>query len=80
MEKQITLKELKKILSFDENASNNDFANDICCLLIHLGEAIKTNPNSSEIDKNYNDKFVYHKRMKLYEKLNDLGYFDNLRK
>lgn len=80
MKKQITFKELKKILSFDENTTNNDFANDICCLLIHLGDAIKSNPNASDIDKQYNDKFVYHKRMKLYDKLTELGYFDDLRK
>ena len=79
MKKQITFKELKKILTFDENTTNNDFANDICCLLIYLSEAINSNPNATEIDKNYNDKFVYHKRMKLYEKLSELGYFDDLK-
>ena len=76
MEKQITFKEIKKILSFDENESNNDFANDICCLLIYLGEAINANPNATKIDKDYNETFVYDKRRKLHDKLKELGYFN----
>jgi hypothetical protein len=76
MKKQITIKELKKIVSYSENTSNNDFANDICCLLIELKEAL----NELGKSKDYVDKCITYKREKIHEALDNVGFFDDIRK